>query len=122
MDKVNGKPVARRQVAQGDVLFRRVPGLPKGCTPQKPEADGYVVAHSETGHHHTVDATGVKVYQSEDPLVAYLVMESVESVDVEHQRSWDTHATFALLGDIGACWEVRRQAERTPQGWARVQD
>lgn len=107
--------------AQGDVLFRRVEKLPPGLAEVEPSAKTKVVAHSETGHHHTVD--GVRMYQGEDPLTCYLVLEGVEHCDVIHHRPWDTHETLRLLGGgTGAVFQVRRQREYTPQGWRRVED
>jgi hypothetical protein len=110
--------------AQGDVLFRRVAKLPKGLTEVDPKSRRKVVAHSETGHHHAIDDAGVKMYQGEDPLTCFLVLESVEHCDVVHYRPWDTHATLRLLGGgtTGGVFQVRRQREYTPQGWRRVED
>lgn len=108
------------QGAQGDVLFRRVDQLPKGLTEVDAEKPRKIVAHSETGHHHTVD--GVRMYQGEDPLTCFLVLEGVEHADVVHHRPWDTHETLRLLGGAGAVFQVRRQREYTPQGWRRVED
>jgi len=111
----------KKQAAQGDVLFRRVAALPEDA--RRVERSGaLVVAHSETGHHHTIrDATGVVQYEHTDPLVCYLVAESLY-MDVEHERPWDTHAPLRLLCPPGAIWEVRRQREHTPEGWRMVSD
>jgi len=81
-----------------------------------------VAAHSETGHHHAIDDTGVVQYASPDPLKCYLVLEGAEHADVVHYRSFDTHETVRLLGGIGSVWEVRRQREWEPEGWRRVED
>jgi len=111
--------------AQGDVLFRRVEALPKEATEQKTEGP-IVVAHSETGHHHSIDVTdGVKLFAvPNDPLVCYLQLDGIDHADVVHHRSWDTHATVRLLGGAGtkSTFEVRRQREYTPEGWRRVED
>lgn len=112
---------ATRQCAQGDVLFRRVKAVPKGFERAKDKGQ-IVVAHSETGHHHAIDSNGVVRFDAGNPLVCYLVMESVEHADVVHHREWDTHETVRLGGGIGAIWEVRRQREHTPDGWRRVAD
>src|SRR6185503_17424127 len=110
--------------AQGDVLFRRVDKLPKGLKEVDPKAVRKVVAHSETGHHHAIDELGVKMYQGEDPLTCYLMLESVEHCDVVHHRPHDTHETIRLFGGggVGSVFQVRRQREYTPQGWRRVED
>jgi hypothetical protein len=111
--------------AQGDVLFRRVKKLPKGLKEVDEKSTRKVVAHSETGHHHAIDAAGVRMFQPEgDPLTCYLVLESVEHADVVHYRPWDTHETLRLLGERGGggVFQVRRQREYTPEGWRRVED
>lgn len=110
-----------KQGCQGDVLFRRVERVPEGFVAAKPTAR-IVVAHSETGHHHAIDDTGVVLYESKDPLVCYLSMETADHVDVVHHRSFDTHETMRLGGGVGAVWEVRRQREWAPEGWRRVED
>lgn len=110
-----------RQAAQGDVLFRRVDHIPDGTKEQLRKAgDPLIVAHSETGHHHVVEAADARLIETGDPLVAYLVAEGAYA-DVVHKRSFDTHAPIRLEGG-GAIWEIRRQREHTPEGWRRVED
>lgn len=113
--------LVKRMGAQGDVIFRRVKAVPKGFA-AKPAANRVIVAHSETGHHHAIDSTGVRIHESSDPLVCYLVLESVTHADVVHHRSYDTHETIRLSGPIGAIFEIRRQREYTPEGWRLVLD
>lgn len=110
-----------RMAAQGDVLFRRVEKVPEGFAAQ-PEAKRVVVAHSETGHNHSIDVAGVRHFVGKDPLVSYLQLVDVASADVVHHRPHDTHETLRLMGGIGAIFEVRRQREYTPEGWRRVED
>lgn len=107
--------------AQGDVLFRRVSAVPAGF--EKRERKGaIVVSHSETGHHHVVDSEGAEYWESKSkPLVCYLQMGSA-FLDCEHLRPYDTHETIRLDGNPGDIWECRRQRERSPEGWRRVQD
>lgn len=112
---------ATKQCAQGDVLFRRVKAVPDDAR-RSARSGQIVVAHSETGHHHAIADDGIVLFESPNPLVGFLVMESVEYADVVHQRPWDTHETVRLGGGIGAVWEVRRQREWSPEGWRRVQD
>jgi len=107
--------------AQGDVVFRRVKAVPKGFAEQ-PAAARIIVAHSETGHHHSIDVAGVKHFVGTDPLVCYLQLATVESAKVTHHRPWDTHEELNLMGGAGSVFEVRRQREYTPEGWRRVED
>lgn len=109
--------------AQGDLMIRRIDQLPGELTPATPEGGAYIVAHSETGHHHIIkDRPGVTVYSSGDPLVMYLrVIEATEQTEalLEHLRSYDTHETISVPPGT---YELRRQREYTPAGWRRVED
>lgn len=121
--------------AQGDVIFMRVPEIPENAIAQ-PEADEYVVAHSETGHHHVARRHGrpVTLYSTPDPLVSYLEFCGGNQT-IEHLRSHDTHATLELLQntentlkkidealDTPARFKIVRQRQQTPEGWQRVVD
>jgi hypothetical protein len=112
--------IVERLAAQGDVLFRRVSVVPVDATEVKRESDEpIVVAHSETGHHHVVKARrdDAKVYATASALLSFLVLTN--RAEVEHQRIFDTHESLCLEPGV---WEVRRQRERAPEGWRRVED
>ena len=54
--------------AHGEVnLFRITDGKPdlSGFTPVKPTNGTYIVGHSESGHNHVLDGTGVEVMERE---------------------------------------------------------
>lgn len=108
------------QAAQGDLLIRRVDSIPHGAAPAKADNGKFILAHSETGHHHSVaERPGVEFFGTDDPLVSYLrVIDSVEVV-LEHERSFDTHEPLLIKGGT---YEIRRQREHTPEGWRRVAD
>lgn len=112
--------------AQGDVMFRKVKKVPAGAV-ARTEPGPIVVAHSETGHHHTVEETaGTYFTVPASSLVAYLQLgdgcEALGGADVVHHRPYDTHETIRLLGKPGDVFEIRRQREWTPEGWRRVED
>mgnify|MGYP001569445002 FL=1 len=108
-----------QQGAQGDVLFRRVAAIPKDAAEQgRKKGAPVVVAHSETGHNHIVQADRVRIFGAESSLIAYLSVEE-DHADVVHQRPYDTHETIRLGKGL---WEIRRQREHTPEGWRRVED
>ena len=108
------------QAAQGDILIIRIQELPKDIKPAKSEKGKFIVAHSETGHHHVIaERSGVEYFIGPDPMVAYLkVIDQTEAL-LEHERSFDTHESILLKGGT---YEIRRQREHTPQGWRRVED
>jgi hypothetical protein len=106
--------------AQGDVLITRINHLPEGLRKNDPVGGKFIIAHSETGHHHTVaERHGVSFLSGKDPMIAYLdVIDSVE-VTLDHERTFDTHESLLLKGGT---YEIRRQQEYTPEGWRRVAD
>lgn len=108
----------RKMAAQGDVLFLRVAAIPADAKLDETRGP-IVVAHSETGHHHSIDASGARLYRLEsDPLICYLQLAT--DVEVVHHRPFDTHAPLILSGP--GVFEVRRQREYVPGGWRRVED
>jgi len=111
------------QAAQGDVMIRRIDKLPAGVKPMASENGVFIVAHSETGHHHVIaERPNVKMFASDDPLVSYLqVIEATEQTEtlLEHLRSFDTHQTLSIPAGL---FELRRQREYSPEGWRRAAD
>lgn len=107
------------QVAQGDLLLTRIDALPPGLTEVPPTGRVHIVAHSETGHHHVVDAhAGVRYFRSPDPLISYLEVADA-STTLRHLREHDTHRPHGLRPGK---YELRRQREYTPAGWRMVVD
>jgi hypothetical protein len=106
--------------AQGDLLIRRIDKLPSDVKPVKDEKGAYIVAHSETGHHHVIaKQKGVEVFMGNDPLLAYLTVIDQTEVTLEHLRDFDKHESLTIKGGT---YEIRRQREYTPEGWRRVAD
>ncbi len=106
--------------AQGDVLFRRIEQLPDGVSAQPAKDGRHLLAHSETGHHHTCPETGVKLYSGTDPMICYLqIDDTIPGIEITHHRDYATHAPLLLTPGL---WEVRRQREHTPEGWRMVED
>ena len=114
------KTVTKRPAFQGDVLIQRVGDLPKGLVETKPESGDYIVAHSETGHHHVVKARpDVQMYRrAQDDFEAFLRIAAGTSV-LEHRRSFDTHAPLSLPPGN---YRVKRQREYVPEGFRRAAD
>jgi hypothetical protein len=113
----------KTQAAQGDLLIRRVTAIPANLK-AAPIAQGtFIVAHSETGHNHVIDARpNVKVYDTKDPLLSYLeVIEVTDATEtlLRHLRGHDTHETISIAPGI---YELRRQREYTPEGWKKASD
>ncbi len=107
-----------RQAAQGDVLITRVSMIPDNVQKQEPENGRYIVAHSETGHHHTVPASDATLYLTENPLISFLVVGD-KAITLLHERSFDTHESLEVKPGT---YEIRRSQEYTPKGWRQVLD
>jgi hypothetical protein len=105
-------------VFQGDLMFLPVPKLPKGAVPRA----SHIVAHSDSGHHHTVKGGQLLDAPGDDPrMVFYLQVGEGGHAEVDHLRPVDQHEAIAFTGE-GAVFQVRRQREMRPDGWARVED
>jgi hypothetical protein len=109
--------------AQGDLMIRRIPSIPADAQAINAEKGKFIVAHSETGHNHVIEAApNVQMFTTGDPMVSYLqVIEAADATEtlLEHLRSYDTHETIAIPP---GSYEIRRQREYTPEGWRRVED
>ena len=106
------------QAAQGDVLVTRIDSLPAGALRTVPEKGRLVIAHSETGHHHVMDADKVEMYRlPEEIYECFLVVK--EPTLLNHMRPFDTHEPILFEPGI---YRVNRQREYTPQGMRRVED
>lgn len=112
--------VFRNMAAQGDMLIRRIDKLPVNITALPAENGKYILAHSETGHNHTIkQQENVTFYANDDdPLIAYLVVDNSKCF-VEHERGFDTHESIEIDNGV---YEIRRQREYTPEGFRRAQD
>jgi len=105
--------------AQGDVMFKRVDILPDGLVEAPKEGGKYVVAHSETGHNHTVlERNAQLLINQTNEFIAYLKVGD-EGAILEHERSFDTHESIKFEPGI---YEVRRQREYIPEGYRRAAD
>lgn len=106
-----------KMAAQGDIVIIKIDELPKGLTEVKSKKY-HVVAHSETGHHHVLEAKKTKFFQGSDPMLCYAVVMT-DIAELVHQRPFNTHET---IGIKKGTYEIRRQREYTPEGWRRVAD
>lgn len=120
-ENMDDKVTCKKQVAQGDLLFIRVEQIPEEAK-VVPHNGTIVVAHSETQHHHAIEARDcdVVVRRAErDPFTCYLQVACDSGVDVVHHRAFDTHATVHLPKGM---YIARRQREYEPEGYRMVMD
>ncbi len=104
--------------AQGDIYIKRIDRLPAEAAKVDPEGGVVIVTHSETGHHHVMDAASVTMYRLPDSIMDCLLVVD-QPTALRHLRQHDTHEP--IMFDTGV-YHVRRQREYTPQGWRRVED
>lgn len=104
--------------AQGDIYIRRVESLPENAVRVKPENGVVIVTHSETGHHHVMEADRVEMYSIPDSIMDVLLVVN-EPTELRHLREFDTHESIHF--DKGV-YHVHRQREHSPEGWRRVAD
>ena len=92
----------KKIAAQGEITVIRLGGVPKdkklpGVT-MKAEGGNFVIGHSETGHHHVIEAKGASVSildkQPEGMRVLRAILENPTSLD--HLRDHDTHDPIKL--------------------------
>lgn len=79
--------------AHGEITLIRVETLPKHFESISPVNGEFIVAHSETGHHHVLEADGVE-YMPEDAMTAWVRIQ--KEVSLKHKRSHDTHRTLTI--------------------------
>lgn len=109
------------QGIQGDVCFTRVDSLPKNLVEVKPQNKELIVAHSESGHHHSFDADDPNVVlleNPENPLEAWLQITAPSKI-IHRKPSDDAHKTVEFTEGY---YRINRQRESTPEGWKRVVD
>jgi hypothetical protein len=112
----------KNMAAQGDFLIIRVNELPEELYPCDMKDGKWVVAHSETGHNHVMEAERVQMFKIElkdDDAVFELYLNVEEDTPIEHIRSYDTHETLNVPKGL---YKIRRQREYTSAGWRRAAD
>lgn len=106
------------QGRQGDVLIMRIDSLPDDARKATSQNGQYIVAHSEAGHNHIVEAAQATLYEAaNDPLTAYLVVD--HQAELKHLRGFNTHESHSLKAGV---YRIRRQRQQGIEGWERVAD
>jgi hypothetical protein len=89
--------------AQGEITIRRIGDVPAkrcvaGYTAMKPDNGRFIVGHSETGHHHVIDAAGASVDVLDRPPEGMRILRAIldKPAALEHLRGHDTHEPVML--------------------------
>lgn len=109
----------KKAAAQGEISIHRVGPLPTdrtipaGYTALSPEGGKLIVGHSETGHHHVLDAgCGSVAVMDKPPEGMRVLLALIEKpTALTHLRPTDTHAPIML--EPGA-YELRIAREYDP--------
>jgi len=84
--------------AQGEIRMFRIDEIPDRAKPMEMENGAYIIGHSETGHHHVLEAERVKVFADPEApqgmTILYAILESPG--ELVHLRGHDTHAPHAF--------------------------
>ena len=84
--------------AQGEIRAYRIDEIPAGARPLARDHGQFVIGHSETGHHHVLEAERVEVFEAdtapEGMRVLYALLETPG--ELRHLREFDTHAPQAF--------------------------
>ena len=108
---------------QGEAFFIRTNAMLGNLKEVEPIDGKYILAHSETGHHHVMEARpNVKLFSTDNPLVSYLqIVEATDEVEnlLVHLRGHDTHETIKFVPDT---YRVVNARESSPDGWRKAAD
>lgn len=114
------KLITNRPVAQGDILIIPIKAIPKTAKTVQPDGEHFIIAHSETGHHHVIEKSRAEVYEAADNQFIAYIRTLGDGAEIEHKRPFDTHETIALSPNQS--YEVRRQREYVPEGFRKAAD
>jgi hypothetical protein len=110
--------------AQGEIRMFRVDEVPSWATPMKKENGAYIIGHSETGHHHVLEAERVAVFA--DPkapqgmTILYAILESAG--ELVHLRGHDTHQPHAFAPGDKIMFRTDREYDPYAELARRVAD
>jgi len=102
--------------AQGEIYARKIETLPDDLVPfsEKNETGAWIISHSESGHHHVIDAPGVTVMEQTQNVpdglrILYAIVENPTQL---RQDATNAHEAHNLDG--GCIYEMRIAREYDP--------
>lgn len=101
--------------AQGEIYARKIECLPEGLTDfkERTESGAWIISHSESGHHHLIDAPGVTVMERTEGVPAGLriLYAIVEEPSQLRQDAGNAHEAHDLSTGF---YEMRISREYDP--------
>ena len=107
--------------SQGELRFVRLPDnfkIPKGAVKVEPINGKIIIGHSETGHHHVMEAERTTMYRLPDSILDCLLVVN-QPDELKHLREFDTHEPISFAPGTYKAVTAR---EYTPEGWRRSED
>ncbi len=104
--------------AQGDLYIVLCSALPDTALRVLPEGGRHILGHSETGHHHVMEAETVEMYRLPAEIYECFIVVKKPTA-LTHLRNYDTHEPIMFPPGT---YKVRRQREHTPEGWRIAAD
>jgi hypothetical protein len=107
--------------SQGELRFVRLPDnykIPKGAAAVAPVNGKVIVGHSETGHHHVMEATRTTMYRLPESILDCLLVVTKPD-ELRHLREFDTHEPILFAAGTYKAVTAR---EYTPEGWRKAED
>ena len=89
---MTNEQLSERMIRHGELLLMPVDALPAGAV-ETFKGKEYVVAHSETGHHHTAVIDDLSVFTFE----GRTFLRAGENGRLEHKKSFDFHETKTIV-------------------------
>lgn len=92
----------KKIAAQGEITIIRISRVKKdgvhAGVPLQAENGRFVIGHSETGHHHVIDAKGASVTVLEEAPEGMRVLRAIleNPTALVHLRDYDTHEPIVL--------------------------
>lgn len=99
--------------AQGELYITRIEKLPEGVQPVLQSDGDLIIGHSETGHHHVMNAERTTLYRLPEEIYECFVVVT-ENDELRHLRSFDTHESWMFEPGV---YEIQRAREYIPEGW-----
>lgn len=110
----------KKMAAQGDILIIAVSNIPENVKAAVAENGNFIIAHSETGHHHVIERARAEVFEAADDTFIAYIRTLGDGAEIKHLRDHDTHETIAL--EPNTIYQVRRQREYVPEGFRKAAD
>jgi hypothetical protein len=113
----------KHSARQGDVLITRIDKIPENIVRVETNAKDHVVAHSETGHNHVIEADDIEFFHAAnddemDQFISYIHVKN-EGTKLRHLRSFKTHETLFIPTGL---YRINRQREYIAEGFRKALD